>query len=559
MPDSKAALRLIKSVASEKEGSTDEAPPMPPEAGADVPGLNDAGNGVRFARVYGDDVRYVGDWGYRAWQVWEIPTAEGIKQKAVEPTSVAVVGRVPSHNVALALPSAECLLPSTIGGFWRADNSGGVMRRAKTIPDRIREEKIVGIAPDEIYKWANRSLGDDKLNCMLRQASSETGIAAVPDEFDQHPMLFNCLNGTLDLLTGEFRSARRSDMLTKCAPVAYDPKADFEDWLHALDVWQPGEDGAQVVDFLGRMACYCLSANTDHRGMFLFAGTGAGSNGKTTFIETLRNLCGPYAVGVPMESLMAKFRGGINEDVARLAGARMATASESEEAGKFSIAKLKGLMGGDTVTARFLNGHFFDFVPTHKLIIGTNYLPNLRNAGKAFLDKLYVIPFKVSIPKGERKINPDMKTLFKSQLSGILNWVLLHREKWLNDGLGESPSMQKQRARIEHDEDLVGNFLEECYDRGVADGVEVKKEIYKHFQQWCEDNSERPCSMNTFGQRMEDRGFDPDERINSNTTRVWRGLKKKSGVTVRVDDPKRGGDWQKRAAESGLFTTEDTE
>ena len=43
-------------------------------------------------------------------------------------------------------------------------------------------------------------------------------------------MLFNCLNGTLDLRTGQLRPHRREDLITKMAPVAYNPDADCPRW-----------------------------------------------------------------------------------------------------------------------------------------------------------------------------------------------------------------------------------------------------------------------------------------------------------------------------------------
>ena len=61
---------------------------------------------------------------------------------------------------------------------------------------------------------------------MIQSARSVLGVAVTPEKFDQDPWLLNCLNGTIDLRTGEFRPHRREDLLTKICPVEFDPKAE---------------------------------------------------------------------------------------------------------------------------------------------------------------------------------------------------------------------------------------------------------------------------------------------------------------------------------------------
>ena len=63
----------------------------------------------------------------------------------------------------------------------------------------------------------------------------------------------------------------------------------------------------------------------------------------------------------------------INNDVARLAGARVVCAVETKDGKRFAEARLKALTGGDTISARFLHREFFEFVPQFKLWLMTNH------------------------------------------------------------------------------------------------------------------------------------------------------------------------------------------
>src|ERR1039458_8586006 len=102
-----------------------------------------------------------------------------------------------------------------------------------------------------------------------------------------------------------------------------------------------------------------------------------GNNGKTVFCETIMRLLGEYAVTVSPDLIMLRRYSGIPNDVARLRGVRAAIMNETTQGARFDEAKLKDLTGGDTLTARFLHQEFFDFRPTHRLIIRGNHNPTI--------------------------------------------------------------------------------------------------------------------------------------------------------------------------------------
>ena len=56
----------------------------------------------------------------------------------------------------------------------------------------------------------------------------------MPDELDADPYVLNVLNGTLDLRTGELFPHCREHLITKLAPVEYDPQAACPTWLGCL-------------------------------------------------------------------------------------------------------------------------------------------------------------------------------------------------------------------------------------------------------------------------------------------------------------------------------------
>jgi putative DNA primase/helicase len=98
-----------------------------------------------------------------------------------------------------------------------------------------------------------------------------------------------------------------------------------------------------------------------NRSFFVLWGTG--SNGKSTEINAIRAALATITAG---PSLLRRYWSAISPTpspttIARLRGARLVTASESDAGRKLAEGLVKQLTGGDPVMARFLRHEFFSF------------------------------------------------------------------------------------------------------------------------------------------------------------------------------------------------------
>ena len=130
---------------------------------------------------------------------------------------------------------------------------------------------------------------------MIELAQSERCIPVLPEQLDADPWLLNCLNGVLDLRTGRLHPHRRGDLFTKLAPVAYEPEAECPTWKAFLHSIMDGN--RELIGFLQRFAGYALTGVIREHVLVICYGTG--SNGKSTFLETLTSLMGDYAWQAP--------------------------------------------------------------------------------------------------------------------------------------------------------------------------------------------------------------------------------------------------------------------
>ena len=443
--------------------------------------LTDLGNSERFVAQHGENVRYCYPWG--KWLVWT-------------------------------------------GARWEQDSSGRVPRLAKETVRSIYREAAAAEDEDTrkvLARHATKSEAEARIRAMLELAKSEVPVS--PDDLDADPWLLNCPNGTVDLRTGEIRPHRREDLLTKMAGAEYDPNAEAPTWKAFLERVLPGED---LRGFVQRSSGYSATGNTSEQCMFI--NHGAGNNGKSTFQEAYGEALGDYAMRTPTEMLMVKRGGGVPNDVARLMGSRLVTASETEEGRRLAESLIKDLTGQDTISARFMRGEFFDFKPSHKLWLSTNHKPEIRGTDNAIWRRIRLIPWVVTVPPKER--DRTLPEKLRAELPGILAWSVRGCLEWQREGLKPPEEVRQATREYRAEMDVLAAFVADCCERG-EDQKAYAGELWKAWQRWCEGTGEQAGTQKRFGGRLSERGF-LNHRDSRTGRKVW------FGVSLRPD-------WESRA------------
>ena len=162
-------------------------------------------------------------------------------------------------------------------------------------------------------------------------------------------MLLNAKGSTVDLRTGVSRPPDRLDYLTKQAGTRVaESGTPHPLWTQFLNKVTGDDD--ELIDFLQRFAGYCLTGETrEHKLVFIY---GPGANGKGVFVNTLARVMGDYAISAPMEMFLASKHDRHPTEVARLKGARLVVAQETEKGRPWDETKLKVLTSSDRLSAR---------------------------------------------------------------------------------------------------------------------------------------------------------------------------------------------------------------
>lgn len=386
------------------------------------------------------------------------------------------------------------------GKRWEPDSESQVKRlAAKVIRDMTALLKdLDGRARDELYAHIKKSESKPRLDAMVRAAAEN--IDRVPiraADLDREPMFLNCLNGTVDLRSGERRPHAREDLITKLAPVEYDPNAKAPRWLQFLAEVFQGD--AEIIAFAKRMAGYCLTGSTREECVFML--TGKGQNGKSKFVETLRAVLGDYAANTPFSTFLEE-RDSNTADLASLMGRRLVTASEApsggyrgrEEGTSFNESVLKQCTGGDPVTCRHLYREYFTYIPTYKILFSTNEVPRIRSQNYAMKRRLMLIPFRqrfYDLQEGKTPVKDDrLLEKLLAEKSGILAWAVQGCLEWQRDGLATPAAIRAEVDRLFESQDPLGEFLEtECE---VTPGGEVEVGVlWQRYLLWCDETGRK--------------------------------------------------------------------
>ena len=367
---------------------------------------------------------------------------------------------------------------------WRTDGTGFI----RTLSDR----SIARMSVEAAYY---ESQGEEMAKAFRKHLKScrSNKSKNAPNDLDRNKSLLNTADCVIDLRTLETQPHDAELLITKHTPIKYKPDAECPLWENFLNQIFDGD--AELVNYIQRAVGYSLTGSTSEQCAFFLYGSG--SNGKSTFLDIVREICGDYATNIQPETIMVRPNGGTaSSDVARLKGARFVTSVEPNEGMRINEGLLKQLTGDDIVTARKLYSEEFEFRPEFKLWMATNHKPIIRGTDTGIWRRVRMIPFTVHIPPD--KVDRDLKDKLLGELEGIFAWavkgVKLYNEQGLRMPAAVAAAVEEYRAEM----DVISSFVSSCCI--VEAGRQVKaNDLYRVYSEWCSRNNEYCMSSTKFG------------------------------------------------------------
>ncbi len=442
------------------------------------PQCTDLGNSIRFTQRFHEDLKVLKSGGWLAW--------DGVRWASGEHEAQEYAKKV----------------------------SGIVFDECMSATDAVERRQL--------WEWALKSQASQRISAVMQLARTDRRIVRDVNAFDTDLWGVTFQNGYVDLRTAQLSPHDKARLSTHVCPVDYDADADCPRWDRFMR--EVCCDDLELVKFIQRAVGYSMTGlTTEHALLLLY---GSGSNGKSTFLETLRLMLGDYSRNTAFDTfLSSRFKADKSEHVlSQLYGVRFVTAIEAEEGAKIAEALIKNVTGGDTITARALYEKYFDYSPQFKVWLAANHRPRVHGTDEGFWRRIHLIPFTAHFKDKEQQ--KDLRSVLTSELPGIAAWAVRGCLEWRAiGGLKPPPSVTGATKDYREGQDLLAQWLTDCCSVAPKETRSefrvTAADAYKCFSAWCSQEGERPWAKKTLGIRLQDLQF---EKFRTKREREWIGF-----------------------------------
>jgi P4 family phage/plasmid primase-like protien len=307
--------------------------------------------------------------------------------------------------------------------------------------------------------------------------------------------LFNFQNGVFDVTDNTLKPHFKDSGFKFVLPCAYDAQAQaprFEQFMREITC---NREDLQLVlqEFMG----YCLSGMEPlyEKAAVLL---GIGANGKSTFVNVLRALCGKSGYS----SLSVK---SMQSDQKRyLLMNKLVNIAEENSRDSFKDTELiKNFISGGEIDVKQLYSQPFEFKNNAKLIILCNELPRNLDQTSGFYRKLMILPFDARFDDN-RDVNLKDKLL--AELPGIFNYAIEgYRRLRKQNGFTDSATIRKESEEYSVESNEIKSwFIDEIeYMKDQPHFTVQKQVLFNKFREYCEKIGQGfPPSLPLFCKRL---------------------------------------------------------
>lgn len=303
-------------------------------------------------------------------------------------------------------------------------------------------------------------------------------------------------NGLYDIVTGELKDFDSEKVITNKIPWDYDPNAYSEIADKTLNKLACGDE--QIRALLEECIGYCFYRRNELSKAFVL--TGDKSNGKSTFLDMIKNVLGEgnYSA-LDLAELDERF------SVATMAGklANIGDDISDDFLQGRSVANFKKLVSGNQVKAEIKNDpNVFFMKPTVKLLFSANDIPRMKDKTGAVLRRLVIIPFNARFSKDDPDFDPYityklrdesvMKYLIKIGIEGLRR--VIERRDFTTSG-----KVEKELKDYEVQNNPILLFLQEK-DFEIVN--QPTKDVHKAYRVFCTENGFVEMTLANFSKEI---------------------------------------------------------
>ena len=312
---------------------------------------------------------------------------------------------------------------------------------------------------------------------------------------DANLIAFN--NCIYDISTGERREFSPDIVITNRIPWDYDENAYSELADKTLDKLACSDPTIRAL--LEECIGYCFYRRNELSKSFIL--TGEKSNGKSTFLDIVKNVLGVENVSaLDLSELDERF------SVATMSGklANIGDDISDEFLQGRVVATFKKIVSGNEVKAEIKNDpNIFFMKPTVKLLFSANDIPRMKDKTGAVLRRLVIVPFNARFSKDDPDYDPYitwklrdetvMKYIIRIGIEGL-------RRVLENNAFTESVKVKQELEDYELQNNPILLFLKERPIEEIQN--QATKEVHRAYRIFCVENGFTEMTLANFSKEL---------------------------------------------------------
>lgn len=405
--------------------------------------------------------------------------------------------------------------------YWNLE----LIRGEHTNTDAQEKSEHLKKIPIELKKTAYKSNVMTECECFFTDEKFE-------DVLDSRPYLIGFENGVYDLRMHEFRDGLPDDYITYSTGRHYIPYNSKSEEAQEIERFMSQIfTNPVILKYIKDVFACVLDGSVRQEKFYIF--NGAGSNGKSVWLNFVQKAIGDYYCILPIALLTQKRTqsNSAQAEVERTKGRRLTVMQEPGDGEKLNIGLMKELTGGDRILTRGLFKDPIEFKPQFKMVMTCNDLPEVSSDDGGTWRRIRVIQFTSKFtdrpdPKkpNEFKADPELMEKFDRWADTFVSMLIDHHKHIDVSNIYEPEDVTKSTELYRYTNDSIGQFIHErmVLDTSSTERVLITK-IYAEFKAWANqtlNKNKKIPDRNQYLAYME-KIFGPYPRDN----RGWRNIR----------------------------------
>ena len=346
---------------------------------------------------------------------------------------------------------------------------------------------------------------------------STPGVAAKDDPKKRR---ICCLNGTIDVVSGDLLKWDSSHELTHQLDVEWDENAKCP--LYDKIVKETFDGDTEAITFWDEYCAHTLVDDMSFQRLLFLRGPGG--NGKGTVSRVLRSMHNPECVGsVGVTDL--------NNERKRtsLVGKLVNISGEQSRLNLVSDTYLKKITGGDAIDIRRLYGETQNNVTLSvRFLELVNDMPATSDNSDALRRRIIIL----NCPNKVEKPDLDLDAKLHSERAGILNrWVHSLRTLYERGNFITPEQSNQSVAEYMLENDPVGRWIVTRTENVDIEEGSPSPELYADFAEWSRVSGyQKPFTDVYWGKKLTSAGYPAKNKRKGRVVVRLRGLKLKEGL-----------------------------